>query len=94
MKTLEDYTLRLGTLGVGLLTIKQVLQEVRRSGLLQLDEEEQAETIDYFIEKVMTALNDQLRLMSQRIPDGWEGIHKQILQKISTGEDGETAKGD
>lgn len=78
IETLEDYLIALGLIGAQLQVLQELQKRVLRIGILLDDEAEQVETIDYQIKKICASIESQLRLVSERNPDGW----KETLEKI------------
>lgn len=66
MKNLEDYLIYLGKVIVVAEVFKEYSDQAKKAGILQFDEEEQAETISYCLQKTIQAATDQMSLVIER----------------------------
>lgn len=84
MKTpaLEDYMLTLGKMAVFVEMLNNEQMAIVRSGVLNDDEVEQAETIKWECKKLLTILDDQVRLCGERTSKPWDETLKDLQAKL------------
>lgn len=89
-KTIEQYLLVLGKLSVMLELLDREQFDYISSGVLELDEIELAETIQWQCKKMITCISDQVRMVGERTPLTWpetmEKIIKQLNEEVENGE--------
>lgn len=86
LNSLEAYLLNLGKLAVMLQLLQEEQATVRNSGILNIDETELSETIDWNCKKVLTSLSDQVRLVGERTEKTWEETIEE-LKEVLIGDD-------
>jgi len=86
LNSLESYLLNLGKLAVMIQLLQEEQETVRNSGILNIDETELSETIDWNCKKVLISLADQVRLVGERTEKTWEETVKD-LKEVLLGEE-------
>ena len=86
-ETLEDYMLSLGKLYTFIMMLSDDQKSWTRSGVLNDDEIELAETIKWHCDKLMVSMGDQVRMVGERTSKTWEETMKEIAEKLNGRED-------
>lgn len=83
MKNLEEYLLFLGKIMVVSEVFKTGHKEAYKAGIMQFDEEEQAETIDHCLAKLYQAAYDQMNLVLERCNADEKKIIEDVLKLLN-----------
>lgn len=79
---LADYLVTLGKLALTVRIIGDEQSRIAQTGILQSDEMEIAQTIEWRISQLMEVLDAQVALVAARTPKSWEEVLKEITDKI------------
>ena len=82
VNSLEEYLFQLGALCVSLQTLKKLHELCESRGIFNDDETENCKTIMYRIERLLTCVDDQIRMCCGRTPNPWEEILKKVVECI------------
>lgn len=81
--SLEDYLLTLGKLALITQLLNDAQGQMAHSGILTADEMELAETINWRVQQLQTAINDQVLEVCSRTPQTWEETLNIIRGKLN-----------
>lgn len=90
---LEDYAQVLGAYAGVLFTLWGHQNKAIESGFLTNDEIENAKTVCHCVDRLMTTLNDQCRLIGARTPGGWKEVVRKCVEKFNKDTIGEEKNG-
>lgn len=79
---LESYLLNLGIMALSINTIAKQQQQALNIGILNDDETENSRTIIYEVQRLLTVMDDQLRLVGLRSPVEWSELMKKVAGKL------------
>jgi hypothetical protein len=80
IKTLEDYLIHLGMLGIGVRTLQETNTHAIKIGILNDDEIENAKTIIHEINRLFTTLDDQVKLVLSRTDKDSNNLNTRIKE--------------
>lgn len=84
---LTEYLISLGNLAVMARLYCDEQGTIAQSGILQPDEIEHAQTIEWQVDKLLDIIDAQVSMVSARTPENWEDILKTITKKIKEKQD-------
>jgi len=86
---ITDYLAVLGKLALMSQLLSDEQKRLANTGMLNMEEFEQSESIEWLVVKLLAEIEGQVRLVSERTPVEWEEILKQIGKKLNEGESNE-----
>lgn len=84
---LRHYVIEMGKFALQINAYLDVQNEYVRSGVLDEDEMELAETIEWLSIKVFKSMDSQLGLIGERMPEEWSKSIKEIIKDCLKSED-------
>lgn len=81
-KTIEDYLLSLGKLAVMVQMLKDEQKKYLKIGILNDDEAEMVETIEYRCDQLIHAMGDQVGMVGERTAKTWDETLEDIKKEL------------
>ena len=88
--SIEEYILTLAKMATIIQLLEEEQDRVMRTGILNIDETEMAESIKWNCKKLMTSLGDQVKMVGERTEKTWDETLqdlKEVLNGHQSGSD-------
>lgn len=82
VETIEQYLMQIGLLGISLHSLESLQDVAIRKGFLTEDAQENCLTISYEIGRLLTVINDQLKICTSQTGIAWPELMNQIVKLL------------